>query len=319
MTKLNLHETLTDYYKKQDKVIRPLTIKNYVLKLNQIFKLIDSDNDIIIFLDFENIKINLEKIYSNSNTVSLFISAIIVLLRACEVEEAIIKPYNDWLLELRLKINNLQKNKIENEIIKMTNTKMKNVKMKYNYKFLLKNNFEKENLELNEKEKMDPDETEYMKDILIYCFYNGEFVPPCRLDINKILIVDKFEEGMSKDFNFLCLTTGCIVYRNYKTSSKYGDRVVKLPSKLIKILENITPLISHNNFLLVKADGHLLTAQQLGKRIYKIFGCTCCDLRKFYLSKKYKKLQKVLDELKQDTYGMLNSPSEALRSYIYQN
>ena len=309
MTKLNLHETLTEYYKKQDKPIRPTTIKNYIAKLNQIFKLISYHN-ILCFVNFENIKLKLKNKYENKNTLSLFISAIIVLLRACEVEEALITPYNEWLLELRLNINILQKNKIENEKSKMTKMKIKNVKMEYNYKFL-KNDLEKENLE--------PGEIEYIKDILIYCFYSGEFVPPCRLDINKILIVDKFEEGMSKDFNFLCLTTGCVVYRNYKTSSKYGDRVVKLPSKFIKLLENIIPLISHNNFLLVKADGHLLTAQQLGKRIYNIFGCTCCDLRKFYLSKKYKKLQKVLDELKADSQGMLNSPSECLRSYIYQN
>jgi integrase len=159
--------------------------------------------------------------------------------------------------------------------------------------------------------KKNPD-AEHIVDFLIVAFMSGVLIPPRRnewCDV-KIRHYDKDKE------NFLDKNT--VTFHTYKTESKYGVQVVKVPRELHAILKKWIGM-NETDYLLYNANTKKkLSSSDLTKRIHRIFQDSKigCDMfRSIYLSHIYKDVPK-LTELQSIADSMGHNITTAMTSYV---
>ena len=296
-----IFKKLNEYYLKNNRTVRKQTIKVYVNKISKLHELLNLPYSNISFcFIFEKTEKDLEKLFININSRATYLSALIMWLKANDIPESVTKPYTELLFTYSKIKKEFQKNKIKKEL-RYNKYDLEKLKTKY-----------EEELKTNKS-------ILFLQKYLIFNLYNGEWIAPVRADYNKVLIMDEWTEDMSKDFNFYCKKSNCFIFRNYKTSSKKGDVIVKCPSGLVDILELAIPLISVNKFLIInRKTDHLYNANTFGKIVKKTFdGITICDLRKIYLTEKFEKLKEILSDLDECSRCMMNSTGVCLDYYIH--
>ena len=132
---------------------------------------------------------------------------------------------------------------------------------------------------------------------------------------------NNLDEDDKKQLNVYIPDSQKLILNNYKTSGKYDELIIDIPSHINKLLKLLIKQNPHNNpthQLLMKPNGTSFTKGEYSnlligffkKRINKSISTTL--LRKIYLSK-YKD---VLKEMKQDARKMAHSLNVQQQVYI---
>ena len=168
--------------------------------------------------------------------------------------------------------------------------------------------------------KIKPDTKLNNKDYIIYQTYILlsllTLIEPRRLMDYTNLKYDSFNET-SNDF-----IKKTIIYKNYKTKKTYGNQIVNIPDKLVKILNQFVKYRKHNNdngFIFIDQSGDELSTSQLNQLINKIFSdflgrklnIGMNGIRHEFLSDKYKNIPALL-ELQKTASNMGHSIDQAL-------
>lgn len=148
----------------------------------------------------------------------------------------------------------------------------------------------------------DVDDLQTIQNYIILCLLSGLIIPPRRLKdytefkINNITYNDNFLQGNKFIFN------------NYKTAKHYGQQVVDVPPKLLKIIKSWIK-INPTDYLLFDNKLNKLSNVTLNQRLNKIFNnkVSVNQLRHTYLSDKYQDTIKTHDNLKNDFSKMGSS------------
>ena len=308
LTNQYIEDKLRAYYKEENKTIRDKSIKVYVSNIKNIYSMMGREyqyDELNFFYDIKGITKTFRFRYSSINTLMTKVSSLIVWLRANDFRSNYIEQYTQLLFEMDKEKKIFQKSKIKNEKLKMNILKMKNIK------YFLKNNFQKiENIPKSEKER------KAVQRWLIFNLYSGDYIAPVRSDYNCMKIVDTYTDELSMDYNYYSKTEKKFIFCNYKTCNKKGITKVDIPDELNDLLLKVIPMIS-NDYLIIDKKGLCMDSNRFSKIVATTFdGATICDLRKYYLTNKFKKLKQVLDELTEITRCMMNSSSVALTHYI---
>jgi hypothetical protein len=157
------------------------------------------------------------------------------------------------------------------------------------------------------------------QDYLILSLYTLQ--PPRRSrDYIYMKVVDKYNEELSKDFNYY---DGYKFYFNiYKTRGKYGEVIIEVSKELKKIIDIYIKnnKINNDEYLLTDKNNNDLTKNTntmtiILNRIFKDKISTSA-LRRSFLTNKYGNLR---DELQADTNAMSTSVDVANNNYIKKN
>ena len=155
-------------------------------------------------------------------------------------------------------------------------------------------------------------DADHIVDFLIVALMSGVLIPPRRnewCDV-KIRHFDK-----DKD-NFLDKNT--VTFHTYKTESKYGVQVVKVPRELHAILKKWIGMNQTDYLLYNSNTKKKLSSSDLTKRIHRIFQNSKigCDMfRSIYLSHIYKDVPK-LNELQSIADSMGHNIATAMTAYV---
>ena len=157
------------------------------------------------------------------------------------------------------------------------------------------------------------------QDYLILSLYTLQ--PPRRSkDYIYMKVVNKYEEGLSKEFNYY---DGYKFYFNiYKTRGRYGEVILEVSKELKKIIDTYIKnnKINNDEYLLTDKNNNNLTKNTntmtgILNRIFKDkVGSSM--LRRSFLTNKYGNLR---DELQADTAAMSTSVITANNNYIKQH
>jgi len=316
-----IFEILRAYYHRQNKKIRIQTNIVYSNKIIKVYEILNIDDITTtdIFLDFEKMKTILEENFENLNSRCTYLSSLLVWMQALQVHKDFVKKYQELLFEYSKSKNKKQKIKIQNEILKVEKNKIEQIKNYHDSVFEIKYNklipkYEGVETIYKKVDKM------WLQKYLIFNLYNGKHIAPVRCDYNRMKIIKEYKEELSKDFNYY--DGEKFIFRNYKTSGKYGSVEVECPEGLRDLIDKIHPATSTagSDFMFINPNNYKpYTDNAFGKLVKKTFdGYTICDLRKFYLTERFKELHEVLRNLKESSRCMMNSPDVCLKSYIYE-
>lgn len=160
-------------------------------------------------------------------------------------------------------------------------------------------------------------------DLVILSLYTLQ--PPRRnLDYLKMNVINKFNEELSKDNNYLEYSTQSFIFRNFKTKKTYQDQIVKISDELfniIKIYLSYHPLKkemkkNYNVPFLVSIDGdEFKNSNEITRVLNKIFNKKIGSsmLRNIYLTSKY---SNNLKDLNLDAQEMGTSANTIQNQYI---
>jgi len=167
------------------------------------------------------------------------------------------------------------------------------------------------------KKSITNDQYNILLQFMILSLYT--LIPPRRnQDYQQMLVVKKFVPEMTAD-NYLDITKKRFIFNNYKTSKVYKQKVEEIPSNLWNIIKVYLRLKPKTESFLCSFDGKPLPhVNSITLILNKIFGkrVGVSMLRNIFLSNKYKHLQPILDELKDDTNAMGTSIKTSLNNYI---
>lgn len=298
---------LNGYYKRIKKPVREKTIKAYTGNIRLLYNVFMKEPDYAKLNQFHDVNGVIKTIKyhnKNINTQMAKVSALIIWLRANNLHKETIDKYTAELFKMNDTKSEHQSLKIKTKL-KMNKNKMKWLRnMLYDY-YRAAINVPKTERDRKSVQRW-----------LLFNLYNGEHIPPVRSDYNIMKIVDKYSTDLSSEYNYYSKEDKQFIFCNYKTN-KRGITRVDIPDELVEILQEVIPLISNQGYLIVDKTGEPMNANRFGKIVQTTFeGATICDLRKYYLTHKFKKLKEVLDELKDTSRQMMNSPSVCLSHYI---
>ena len=319
-----LFTILSSYYHRVNKTVTKQTMTVYQNKILKIYMLLDIDDITITscFMDIEKVKILLEINFKNLNSRTTYLASLLVWLHANQVHKDFIKKYQTLLFDLTKEKQESQRAKMKINKLTITKNKILIMKQGFDNKILNKfNNFEPLPFGLSRlvkrKEKI------FLQNYLLFLFYSGLYIPPCRNNLNNLLILDEAKDNItSEHFNYICCKQKEIIYKDFKTSKTHGIIHVKLPDEFFEIIIKIKPFICIDNFPFKNLNnGKCYNSNAFGKKIKTIYNgeATINDLRHLYLTLKYAKLKELLKELIIDTRAMGNSSSVAFSHYIHDS
>lgn len=148
--------------------------------------------------------------------------------------------------------------------------------------------------------------------------------PRRNLDYLKMRIINKYSPELSTDNNYLDVSSGTFIFRNFKTKKTYLDQVIQISPELMEILKiylKYHPLKKEmkgkfNLPLLVDVNGEAFdNSNEITRILNKIFDKKIGSsmLRNIYLTSKY---SNNLKNLRQDANDMGTSSNTAENQYI---
>ncbi len=163
---------------------------------------------------------------------------------------------------------------------------------------------------LYKKPKLSPTDYQDIQNFIIISLFNGEYIPPRRAkDYTnfKIKNIDKQTDNY--------IDKNELIFNSYKTAKTYGQQSVTMPKELKTIL-NKWIKINPTEYLLFDITNKPLSNVKLNQRLNKIFGkkAGVNQMRKTYLSDKYKDLIGIQKDLEKDFKDM---GSSTLQQNIY--
>lgn len=177
-------------------------------------------------------------------------------------------------------------------------------------------------LKMDKKKSLNATEWNELTDYIVLSLFT-DIAPRRNADYMLCRVVKKMTDDLSKEYNYLDLSTCEFIFNRYKTAKTYSTQREKIPEELkAKIMMYLRhhPLYKDKTKkdpipFLVFHDGKPFTAVNSITRILnKIFGKAIGSsmLRHIYISNKYGKL---MDEMKKDSEAMGHSIEEQRAYY----
>lgn len=177
---------------------------------------------------------------------------------------------------------------------------------------------------LLDQKKLSPSEYEKVLRHLVLSLYVLQ-KPRRNADYQKAIVVNKYDDDFSKDFNYLNLADGKWYFNNYKTAGTYKTQVVEASPEMLSVIKaflkhhpNAKTLKKKNGAvpLIVDIEGNPFETNNAITRILnKVFGkkIGVSLLRNIFLTEKYGDKVK---ELEQDAKEMGTSASTIQNQYV---
>ena len=262
-------EQLNEFYGNNKK---KTTIKNYRRSYLKVCKLVEDQNDFNKPLKIRKI---IDGMTENPNCRKTHMNNIIKCCYCIGVEKRILEQYNKIFIEY-VKASN------EYRIYKKPNDKELKLIQEISFKQLTE---KRENLLMPECIKQS-----YPKlfQHLILSLYT--YLPPLRpsewCNCYTFSRASRIKKDKSK-INYICLTRRELHLHLYKTEKAYGERIVKIPKDLIKIIKNWKKT-TKTKVLIPKmtCSKEPMSCNSLSKNIVDTCGCSANFLRKLYISNK---------------------------------
>ena len=173
------------------------------------------------------------------------------------------------------------------------------------------------------KKKITTSQFNKLLDLLVLSLYTLQ-APRRNLDYLNMNVINKYNPELSTDNNYLDLSSGVFIFRNFKTKKTYLDQVIKISDDLmdiIKIYLKYHPLKKEmkgkfNVPLLVDIEGNKFNnSNEITRLLNKVFDKKIGSsmLRNIYLTSKY---SNNLKNLKEDANAMGTSSNTAENQYI---
>jgi hypothetical protein len=278
------------------------SIETYKTKLRKL-----NDNkpikNINFLLDFDNVKDKIKDF--KPNTQRTYYIAICSILKCIihnkQANKKIIKAYEDYS-----KILDDYNMKLKDQTAK-TDTENKNWVNKDDMNSLY------EELEKN-KDKSNQDFQNYM---ILSLYYLQ--APRRNKDYALMKVVNKYNDKLSNEYNYLDLSNKKFIFNNYKTAKKYNQQEQDIPLNLMNIINDYINhfKIKNNDFLItnLKTNEPLKNTNSMTLLLNRIFkkNVGSSMLRKVYLTNKY---GDQAQELIKDVSNMGTSTQTAQNNYI---
>jgi hypothetical protein len=173
------------------------------------------------------------------------------------------------------------------------------------------------------KKKITTSQFNKLLDLLVLSLYTLQ-APRRNLDYLNMNVINKYNPELSTNNNYLDLSSGVFIFRNFKTKKTYLDQVIKISDELmdiIKIYLKYHPLKKEmkgkfNVPLLVDIEGNKFNnSNEITRLLNKVFDKKIGSsmLRNIYLTSKY---SNNLKNLKEDANAMGTSSNTAENQYI---
>jgi hypothetical protein len=295
------------------------TIKQYVINLNKLKKIYDTDN-----YDFLKKPKDVMDKLSDLHYLSQrnILNAIVVLLRALNSDE----KYDDLLEEygkLRDELNDKYSNEQKTGVI--SDKQSKNFATTEEV-FKMINDMDQDLQSIKKKNKDNITKKE-MQLLQAYVLFNIYARMPFRNDVAGMTAINqaaykKLSDDEKKENNYLVVPTKSNMYfvlNKYKTSKKYEELDLPIEDKNLRKILRYYIKMNGMGILFKTSTGKPLTRIELSKVLLKYSkkymnkSISTTLLRKIYLSSKYGDMK---DELEKDNKVMGHSKAVALDTYV---
>ena len=105
---------------------------------------------------------------------------------------------------------------------------------------------------------------------LIFALYTQ--LPPQRADFNAVEIVPSRARATNEGVNYYAKKEGDFIFRAYKSARRYGEKVIRAPPKLRKML---AALPKGQKYVLQGYDGEPLSPNTLSQKVKRAFARAC--------------------------------------------
>ncbi len=301
--------------------IRETSLNAYVFNINKLHKSIfdkDAEN-----LDFLKKKDDVIKALENKklSTRKSYLASIVVSLMSMDGDEDLIKFYRNEMEDLAKKFNEEMETQRKSEKQKdnwVSLEKLRKVMRKYRNELNEKKVFQKE------PEKLTNKEFDLLQRWVVSSLYILDDNPPLRNDyLMKVISQKDYDKLSDKDKekeNYLInksRNTKSFSLGQYKTSGKYGTKIIKVGKKLNSVL-NIWLKFNKSGYLLLNSKKEPMTSNGLTKFLNRTFSPTGKNnisssmIRHIFISEKFppqlKEKQEVADKMlhsksQQDLYA----------------
>jgi hypothetical protein len=289
-------------------------MKVYVTKISRILKLINKEpRDTSFFKDYiQTIKF-LENQYENINSRSLYLSSLLIWFQANKFNKKLIKRYRSYLLSICNENKKIQEDKM---LVKMDFTRRDIETLRDEYECEIQKINYQPPYNIKTKDK------KLLQNYLLFLFYSGIYTPPPRNNLWNILVLEDVDvKKVSKNFNYICKKSKCLVYTNFKTRKSKGVVRVKIPEEFYEIIISVVDMVCIDNFLFKNIDtGKVFHSNSFTTKVKRAFKgkATINTLRHLYLTTRHTEIKEHLRALKKDTEGMMSSSGTALKFYIHE-
>ena len=289
-------EELKDKIKEKRK-IKESSLKSYIFNINKLHKLMFDKK--VENLDFLENKDKVMKTLENKklSTRKSYLASIVVSLMAMNEDDELIKYYRDEMEELAKKFNDemstQRKSETQNENW-VSLDKLKKVMRKYRNELVEKKIFHKEPDSLNNKEF-----DLLQKYVVASLYVIDDSNPPLRNNYSMKIIKEKDYEKLSeedkKKENYLInksRNTKIFSLGDYKTSGKYGIKLIDIGKKLNSVL-NIWLKFNKSDNLLLNSKKERMSSNALTKYLNKVFSpsgksnISSSMIRHIYITEKF--------------------------------
>jgi len=295
----------------KEKNISPSSLKLYLSNL----KRLNEGQEIKNFNFLKDVENILTKIKDyKPNTRRTYLISIVSLLKQEPKMKKLYQTYYNLLMEYN---KDLQKNNTKSESQKENWLTQDEVLEK-------QKSLEEKVEPLLQKKKLSEDEFKEFLSLMVLSLYTLQ--PPRRnLDYQYMFVVRKYDDNLSKEYNYLDLENNKFYFNNYKTQKTYKTQIVpisELLQQVIKTYLKFHPLKTDMKKktccipFLVDYQGERFESKNTITRILnKIFGkkVGVSLLRNIYLTDKY---SRNLADLKDDASAMGTSANTAENNYI---
>jgi hypothetical protein len=284
-------KTLTDWYNVKRPGTKPTTIKCYVTLIKSLNSLLCNDEsyDIKRFFDDECVMAALKKKQYKNETIRKYINSLIALFRSTATDETIINKYSSYLVSLN-----------DSRTASLNDRKV-DVKQ-FDYSEEIKARLKKKFLRRVARGEKDKSYHTNAKKFVIFSLYTLH--PPLRSEYADMFMVDKYDDSMDQNFNYMDIKEKMFVLCSHKSLKKQGVVKIKINEELFDIIMKYRPLYyrgePNSGPLLVNKNNDRIAHSGLCRLIKKIFKIGPTELRRYEVSKllqKFIELEKQSEEL----------------------
>lgn len=247
--------------------IKEKSVQAYLI----ILKKLNNDKD-IESLDYLNDtdtiikKISEKKLTTQRNYVSAVLTAL-TCRKDVDDNDEIMMIYKDHLNNLNIEYDKFIESheKTQSQVDNWCSlAELKSIRT--NYKKRIRNE------KYIKKETLTPNEKELLSNYMIVSLYT--LLPPVRVDYAPMQIIKDIldDDGETNYLYIKSRNNKEFILNEYKTSKKYGKKIIEIPSELNSVINLYLKFHKLNNSFLFNSKGNYMTAVDLTKQIPKAFG-----------------------------------------------
>lgn len=271
------------------------TVKTYLFFITKIFKELFNSNTFNTepLEDIEKVKRYLSKM--STTTYKLITIGLVMLLKAYDADKKLIDVYGKMAKHSREK-------DLEERVNREATKKEQELFMPWSHVIKIRDNI---GTKLNDKRYMNSlskiEAVRLFQQYFLMCLLT--IIPPQRGEVYFNCYTKK-----TPNANYVDLQESILHIRESKTKRSYGDRMIRLPPKLVSLIkqwQNITNC--KNNLLICNISGTKLSTQAYTNMLNVIFGKKVSTdmLRKIYVSHIYEQIKNKSEADKEETKKQL--------------